>query len=184
MLRKDLRKKFSAKKVFRGTQAILGERRHLAEVLHSVQKAKIPAGRKQAEKRTLEKLIKVRTEELNRINPGWDKKFKKAGNPKTTSKELLRLAETLPKDDYLLARLLTEHANAPAELLERLAAHPYPAVRENVARHPNTPPNLLSKMAEEKSEPLWFLVACNPGTPQDLRDRLRARMHQISSHQD
>lgn len=172
----DLRKKFVARKVHRGTQAILGERQHLLEVLRSVQKAKIPAGRKRAENRTLAKLIEVRTEELNRINPGWDKKFTQAGNPKTSAKVLLRLAISLPKDDYLLARLLTDHANAPAELLERFATHPYPAVRENVARHPHTPPNLLSKMAEEKSEPLWFLVACNPSTPQDLRDRLRARM--------
>lgn len=181
MLRKDLRKKFSAQKVFRGTQAILGERRHLVEVLHSVQKAKIPAGRKKAEKRTLEKLIKVRTKELNRINPGWDKKFRKAGNPKTTPKELLRLAVSLPKDDYLLARLLTEHANAPAELLLSFASHPYAAVRENVARHPNTPPEVLRKMTEDSNEPLWFLVACNPGTPQDLRERLRARMQTAES---
>ncbi|HLY59543.1 MAG TPA: hypothetical protein VKV95_02140 [Terriglobia bacterium] len=179
MVNKDLRKKFAAKKVFRGTQAILGERRHLVEVLHSVQKAKIPPARKLSEKRTLEKLIKVRTKELNRINPGWDKKFKKAGNPKTTPKELLRLARSLPEDDYLLARLLTEHANAPAELLQTFTRHPYPAVRENVARHPHTPPDLLRKLAEEASEPLWFLVACNPSTPQDLREQLRERMHAV-----
>lgn len=181
MLRKDLRKKFSTKKVFRGTQAILGERQHLVEVLHSVQKAKIPAGRKQAEKRALEKLIRIRTDELNRINPGWDRKFKQAGNPKTTPKELLRLAVSLPEDDYLLARLLTEHANAPAELLQSFASHPYAAVRENVARHPNTPPELLRKIAKDSREPLWFLVACNPGTPQDLREQLRARMQTAES---
>jgi Leucine rich repeat variant len=176
MVNKDLRKKFSAQKVFRGTQAILGERQHLLEVLRSVQKAKIPTGRKQAEKRALEKLIRVRTQELNRINPGWDKKFKRAGNPTTSARELLRLAVSLPQDDYLLARLITEHANATAEILQRFTRHPYPAVRENVARHPNTPPELLKKLAEEKSEPLWFLVACNPSTPPDLRERLRARM--------
>ncbi|HEV2351068.1 MAG TPA: hypothetical protein VG028_14600 [Terriglobia bacterium] len=176
MVNKDLRKKFAAKNVYRGTQMILGERQHLGEVLRSVRKAKIPTRRKLAEKRALETMIRVRTDELNRINPGWDKKFRQAGNPKTTPKELLRLAASLPKDDYLLARLLTEHANAPGELLQRLARHPYPAVRENVARHPHTPPELLLKLAEEKSEPLWFLVACNPSTPQDLRDRLRARM--------
>lgn len=183
MVNKDLRKKFSAPKAFRGTQAILGERRHLAEVVQSIQKAKIPAGRKKAEIRTLQKLIRIRTGELNRINPGWDKKFKKAGNPKTASKELSRLGAALPIDDYLLARLITEHANATAELLERFAAHPYPAVRENVARHPNTPPELLRKLAEEKSEPLWFLVACNPSAPQDLRDRLRKRMRQMPARQ-
>jgi hypothetical protein len=181
MVNKDLRKKFAAKKVFRGTQAILGERQHLREVLRSIQKAKFPAGRKQSEKRALAHLIEVRTRELNQINPGWDKKLKKAGNPKTSAKELLRLALTLPKDDYLLARILTEHANAPAELLKLFVRHPYTAVRENVARHPLTPPELLADLAEDKNEPLWFLVACNPSTPQDLRDRLRVRMQQMSS---
>jgi hypothetical protein len=184
MVNKDLRKKFDARKVFRGTQAILGERQHLLEVLHSVKKARIPAARKQAEKRALSNLIEVRTRELNRINPGWDRKFKQAGNPKTTAKELLHLAVSLPNEDYLLARLLTEHAHAPAELLVRFARHPYPAVRENVARHPHSPPDLLRKLAEEKSEPLWFLVACNPSTPQDLRERLRARMQLTLPPQD
>jgi hypothetical protein len=181
MANKDLRKKFSIKKVFRGTQAILGERQHLREVLRSIQKAKIPAERKQSEKRTLAHLIKVRTQELNQINPGWDKKFKKAGNPKTTGKELFRLALNLPKDDYLLARILTEHANAPAELLKLFVHHPYTAVRENVARHPRTLPELLAELADDENEPLWFLVACNPSTPQDLRDRLRERMQRQSS---
>jgi len=176
MAGKDMRKKFTAKTVFRGTQAILGERQHLQEVLRSVSKASIAAGRKRAELGQLSKLIKIRTQELNRINPGWDKKFKKAGDPKTTTKELLRLAISLPQEDYLLARLLTDHAHAPAELLRQFALHPYAAVRENVARHPHTPADVLQKMAEVSSEPLWFLVACNPSTPSDLRERLRARM--------
>ena len=179
----DLRKKFVTKKIHRGTQVILGERKHLEEVLQSVRKAKLASGRKRAEVRQLKKLIDVRTQELNRINPGWDKKFKKARDPRTPSSELLRLAISLPQDDYLLARLLTEHAEAPAELLEHLAAHPYSAVRENVARHPRTPPEVLRRMAEDSSEPLWFLVACNPSTPQDLRQRLRARMQQTASPQ-
>jgi molybdopterin-guanine dinucleotide biosynthesis protein A len=73
---------------------------------------------------------------------------------------------------------LTEHAEAPPELLEHLASHPYAAVRENVARHPRTPIAVLRAMAEDPSEPLWFLVACNPAVPSDLRDRLRERMKQ------
>ncbi|HEV2233146.1 MAG TPA: hypothetical protein VGV68_07060 [Terriglobia bacterium] len=178
MAGKDIRKKFVARVVFRGTQSILGERQHLQEVLRSLRKASIAAVRKRAEVRQLSKLIKIRTQELNRINPGWDKKFKKAGDSKTTAKELLRLAISLPQEDYLLARLLTEHAQAPAELLKHFADHPYAAVRENVARHPRTPPDTLQKMAEDSSEPLWFLVACNPATPSDLRERLRARMQQ------
>jgi hypothetical protein len=176
MVGKDLRKKFTAQRIYRGTQAILGERQQLQEVLRSVQKAKIAAGRKRVEVRQLRNLINIRTGELNQINPGWDRKFNKAHDPKTTSQELLRLAISLPPDDYLLARLLTEHAEAPSELLQHLAAHPYSAVRENVARHPHTPADVLRKMAEDSNEPLWFLVACNPSAPQDLRARLRARM--------
>jgi len=172
----DLRKRFAARKIYRGTQVILGERKHLEEVLRSVQKAGIPAARKRREVNQLKKLIAARTAELNQINPGWDRKFKKARDPKTAPRELLWLAITLPRDDYLLARVLTEHAEAPPELLEHLASHPYSAVRENVARHPHTPPQVLRRMAEDSHEPLWFLVACNPSTPQDLRERLRARM--------
>jgi hypothetical protein len=177
----DLRKKFVTKKIHRGTQVILGERTHLEEVLKSVQKAKLPASRKRAELGQLKILIDARTQELNGINPGWDRKFKKARDSKTTPQELLRLASALPRDDYLLARVLTEHAEAPPELLEHLASHPYSAVRENVARHPRTPPEILRRLAGDASEPLWFLVACNPSTPQDLRESLRARMRQSGS---
>src|SRR5208282_1475337 len=101
--------------------------------------------------------------------------------PQTTSEKLLRIGAALHAEDYLLARVLTEHAEAPPELLEHLASHPYPAVRENVARHPRTPAAVLHAMAEDAAEPLWFLVACNPSTPPDLRDRLRERMKQAPS---
>src|SRR5579864_9413289 len=129
MAGKDTRKKFTAKAVFRGTQAILGERQHLQEVLRSVRKARIAVARKRAEVGRLTKLVKVRTQELNRINPGWDRKFKKASDPKTTAKELLSLALSLPREDYLLARLITEHAQASAKILKHFARHPYSAVR-------------------------------------------------------
>lgn len=178
---RDLRKKFGVGKIYRGTQVILGERKHLEEVLRSVQKARLPAARKRTEVNQLKKLIATRTAELDRINPGWDRKFKKARDPKTSSQELLRLAISLPQDDYLLARTLTEHAEAPPELLEHLASHPYSAVRENVARHPRTPPEVLRRLAVDASEPLWFLVACNPSTPPDLRESLRARMRQLGN---
>jgi hypothetical protein len=180
----DLRKKFLARKIYRGSQVILGERQHLQEVLRSVRKAKLAATRKRAEVRQLTRLIQVRTRELNQINPGWDRKFKQARDAKTNSNQLLRLALSLPKDDYLLARVLTEQAEAPPELLEHFAAHPYAAVRENVARHPHTPAHVLLRMAEDPSEPLWFLVACNPSTPSELRERLRARMKQAAPNSD
>lgn len=174
-------KKFVTRKTYRGTQVIFGERKHLQEVLRSIQSARMPRAQKQGEVRTLTKLIATRTEELNRITPAWDRKFQKAQDPKSSAQDLLRLASSLSPDDYLTARVLTEHAEAPPELLERLAFHPYAAVRENVARHPQTPAEVLRKLAEEENEPLWFLVACNPSTPSDLRDRLRARMRQMAA---
>lgn len=160
---------------------VFGERSHLQEVLRSIQRAKLPRARKQTEIRQLTRLIRARTEELNRMNPSWDRKFKKARNPRTSSQELLRTAMSLSSDDYLLARVLAEHPEAPAEMLEYFAGHPYAAVRENVARHPRTPEAVLRRMAEESREPLWFLVACNPSTPEDLRARLRARMQQMAA---
>jgi Leucine rich repeat variant len=182
MANADVRsKKFVAGKLFRGTQLIFGERKHLLEVLRSIQTAKIPRARKQNEIRQLKKLIAVRTEELNQVTPAWDRKFKQAQNPKSTARDLLRIASALSADDYLMARVLTEHAAAPPELLARMATHPYAAVRENVARHPRTPAEVLRKLAEESNEPLWFLVACNPSAPLDLREHLRARMRESAT---
>ncbi|HUU13442.1 MAG TPA: hypothetical protein VM182_07000 [Terriglobia bacterium] len=172
----DMRRKCRAKSTYRGSQVIFGERQHLREVLYSVRRTRLPQARKQTEIRKLERLIEARDEELNRINPSWDRKFKKAHNPATTSQELLRLAALLSRGDYLLARVLTEHKNAPGELLARLSNHPYSAVRENVARHPNTPVEILRNLAADTSDTLWFLVACNPSIPDHLRERLRERM--------
>lgn len=181
MVAQDIRKKFAGKKIYRGSQVIFGERQHLQEVLRSINRAKLPGSRKQAEVRQVTRLIRARTQELNRINSAWDRKFKKARHPRTSSQELLRLAASLSPDDYLMARVLTEHAEAPGELLEVLAGHPYAAVREGVARHPHTPATVLRALAEDPGEPLWFLVACNPSTPEDLRARLRGRMQQMAT---
>jgi hypothetical protein len=172
----DTRTKFPVAKIYRGSQVIFGERVHLLEVLRSVQRARLPRSRRQAEVKQLQKLIAARTEELNRISPAWDRKFQKARRLETSSQELSRLAALVSPDDYLLARVLTEHAEAPPELLQHLASHPYSAVRENVARHPRTPQETLRQMATVEAEPLWFLVACNPSCPLDLRDKLRAKM--------
>jgi hypothetical protein len=172
----DLRAKFRTKQIHRGSQVVFGERAHLQEVLRSVQHAQLPRARKLTEIRQLKRMIAVRTQDLNRFTLAWDRKVQKARNPQTSSGTLLQIASALHEDDYLLARLLTEHAEAPPELLEHLASHPYGAVRENVARHPHTPVAILRALAEDASEPLWFLVACNPSAPSDLRDRLRERM--------
>lgn len=173
-------KRFVARKTFRGTQVIFGERKRLLEVLASVRTAKLTRARKRYEIRQLEKLIAARTAELNRITSRWDAKFKKAQSPKATARELSRLAANLSPEDYLTARALTEHAAAPPEVLARMASHPYSAVRENVARHPHTPSEVLRKLAGDSREPLWFLVACNPSTPADLKEKLRARMRENS----
>jgi len=178
----DTRAKFRMnKKIHRGSQVVFGERTHLHEVLRSVQHAQLPRARKLTEIRQLQRMIAARTQDLNRFSPGWDRKFQQARNPRTTSRKLLQIGSALHADDYLLARLLTEHAKAPPELLERLASHPYAAVRENVARHPHTPAATLRAMAQDATEPLWFLVACNPSAPLDLRKRLRERMKQSPS---
>jgi hypothetical protein len=172
----DIRKKFPARRVYRGSQVVFGERQHLREVLRSMQSARIPHSRKQEEIRQIRALIRARTEELNRINPAWDRKYRQALDPESPPQTLHKLGTALPEKDFLLARALTEHPKAPRELLARLATHSYPAVRENVARHPSTPAETLRQLGENSNEPLWFLVSCNPSTPPDLRERLRARM--------
>ena len=172
----DVRKKFKSRKVYRGSQVIFGERQHLREVLRSLQSARLPRARKQREIRLIQTLIEARTEELNRTSPAWDRRYRQALNHESSPQTLLKLAATLPENDFLLARALAEHPKVPGEILAQLATHPYHAVRENVARHPNTPAETLRQLAEESSEPLWFLVACNPATPAELRDRLRARL--------
>jgi len=177
----DVRKKFAGGKVHRGSQVIFGERQHLREVLQSLRAAKLPRARKQKEIRQLQALIQTRTDELNRISPNWDRRYRQALDSSSNSQALLKLASTLSPDDFLLARALAEHANAPGEVLAQLASHPYQAARENVARHPATPGETLSRLAEIENEPLWFLVACNPSAPEDLRERLRVRMRSAGS---
>lgn len=174
----DIRIRHGVKKIHRGSQVVFGERAHLQDVLSSVEAAQLPRTRKQAEIGHLKSLIEARTRDLNEFSADWDAKFEQARDPRTTGHDLLKIGTSLHPDDYLLTRVLAEHPEAPPELLESLAAHPYAAVRENVARHPHTPAGVLRAMAEETREPLWFLVACNPSTPADLRDRLRERMKQ------
>jgi hypothetical protein len=174
----DTRTKFRVKQVHRGSQVVFGERAHLQEVLRSVRNATLPRARKLAEIRQLKRMIAARTQDLSSFSPAWDRKFQQARDPQTPAEKLARIGFALHGDDYLLARVLTEHAAAPPELLEHLASHAYAAVRENVARHPHTPAAVLRSMAENSGEPLWFLVACNPSTPTDLRNTLLERMKQ------
>ena len=168
--------------VLRTTQIIFGERQHLKAVLGFIRRTGLAssangrANGRAEEVSNLRRMIERRTDELNRINANWDRKIEKAWNLKTPARELQRLAVKIPRQDYLLARLLTEHPKAPGRLLSALAGHPYSAVRENVARHPNSPPDLLARLAKRRSEPLWMLVSCNPAAPLGLQQRLRARL--------
>ncbi len=165
----------------RTTQIIFGERQHLKAVLEFIRRTGTASnGRarngRAEEVASLRRMIERRTDELNQINAGWDRKIEKARNLRTPARELQRLAAKIPRQDYLLARLLTEHPKSPGRLLRALAGYPYSAVRENVARHPNTPPDLLARLAKRRSEPLWMLVSCNPATPLVLQRLLRARL--------
>ena len=160
----------------RTTQIVFGERQRLKSALDSIRSSGMPKAQRTAESKVLKRMIARRDQELNRITPAWDRKIRRARNAQTSRRALMRLAQAVPEEDYLLARVLTEHPKAPGELLESFAGYPYAAVRENVARHPNTPPELLARLARKRGEPLWKLVGCNPSAPADLRVRLRARM--------
>jgi hypothetical protein len=162
----------------RTTQIVLGERRSLENVLRLVRSTRLSADRRRTEVAVLRELIALRTAELNAINPDWDRKAELAGNPQTPARQLEKLGRRLPRNDYYLARALSDHPNASPRLLAQLARHPYTSVRENVARHPKTPAATLRALARRRDEPLWYLVAFNPGAPPALRDQLRARLRQ------
>lgn len=160
----------------RTTQFIYGERHSLVNALRLLRATRTPRRRRLLEEQVLLGLIRLRTLELNAINPDWDRQLRRIASRRTGAAELRRLARKLPPADYYLARLLSDHANAPPDVLRRLANHPYRAVRENVARHPRTPAATLRGLAARKSEPLWYLVVFNPGAPEALRARLRRRL--------
>jgi len=163
----------------RTTQIIFGERQHLLRVLDSLERTKLPASRLHEERRLLEELIHARTVELNRINPTWDEKIGTVLSADVRPEVLERLAQQAPKEDYYLLRLISEHPKVPAKILSQLARHPYPAIRENVARHPNTDAATLVRLSRDRNQPLWYLVAFNPNTPANLRRKLQERMRKL-----
>ena len=176
MRRAEKRRKKTLKRLPRTTQIIYGERQALETALRLLSTTRLPAARARLEEELLRGLIRLRTAELNAINPGWDAKAKLASDRRATAARLRELAARLPRQEYYIARVLSDHPNAPADLLARLARHPYRAVRENVARHPRTPVRTLLSLIRDRREPLWYLVAFNPGAPERLRARLRARV--------
>ena len=160
----------------RTTQIIFGERQSLQNALRLLRSTRLPVARRRLEEGLLRRLIALRTLELESINPGWDRKVRRAARRSTSGADLRRLAEQAPHDDYYLLRLISDHPHTPPALLARLARHPYRAVRENIARHPRTPMSTLRALCRERREPLWYLVAFNPSAPEKLRQRLRARI--------
>jgi hypothetical protein len=146
----------------RTSQIIFGERQHLLRVLDSLEGTELPIARMQQERRILEELIHARTRDLNQINTAWDEKI-----------GLVLSADAL----------ISEHPRANAKTLNKLAKHPYGAIRENVARHPNADASTLTWLSKDRSQPLWYLVAFNPNTPTPLQRRLRDRLKRLGENQ-
>ncbi|HVB98903.1 MAG TPA: hypothetical protein VNJ12_06165 [Candidatus Dormibacteraeota bacterium] len=165
-------------KVPRTSQIIFGERQYLLRVLDSIERTETPIKQRQYEQQPLERLIYARTQELNRINPDWDSRISTVLRPDVAPEELDRLAREAPEEDYFLLRLISEHPRTGAETLTLLAAHPYAAIRENVARHPNASAKTLTELSRDRSQPLWYLVAFNPSTPKALRRQLERQIKQ------
>ena len=127
----------------RTSQIVFGERQHLLRVLDSLEGTDLPIARMQQERRILEELIHARTRDLNQINTAWDEKIGLVLSADAKPEMLEKLAKQAPEEDFYLLRLISEHPRANAKTLNRLAKHPYGAIRENVARHPNADANTL-----------------------------------------
>jgi hypothetical protein len=165
--------------ITRTSQIVFGERQHLLRVLDSLEGSQLQIARMQQERRVLEELIHARTRELNHINTAWDEKIGLVLSAEAKPEMLEKLAKQAPEEDYYLLRLISEHPRANAKTLNKLAKHPYGAIRENVARHPNADGSTLAWLSKDRSQPLWYLVAFNPNTPSPLQRRLRDRLKRL-----
>ncbi len=179
MRKTDLERNPRKNLAMRTSQIVFGERQHLLRVLDSMERTDLAEHRREQERQVIEELIHARTVELNHINQGWDMKVNTALSAEVKPTELEKLAQQAPKEDYYLLRLISEHPRAPARTLSELARHPYPAIRENVARHPNTDGPTLARLSRDRSHPLWYLVAFNPNTPVELRRKLQEKMRRL-----
>lgn len=175
MRRIDIRQRRRLGTLPRTTQIIFGERQSLQNALRLVRSTRMAPGRRRLEELTLRQLIALRTAELNRINPDWDRKAALAARS-TSPVQLARLERRTPRADYYLLRCIGENACTPVATLARLGRHPYAAIRESVARHPNTSVPTLRRLCRDRRQPLWYLVAFNSNTPPALREKLRARI--------
>jgi len=179
MRRSDLVRNPSKNKAPRTSQIVFGERQHLLRVLDSVERSALPASRLDQERRVIEQLIHARTQELNRINAGWDEKVGTVLSAEVKPEVLDQLSRQAPKEDFYLLRLISEHPKVSAKTLARLSHHTYSAIRENIARHPNSDAATLSRLSRDRSQPLWYLVAFNPNAPANLRRKLQERMRRL-----
>jgi hypothetical protein len=169
--------------ITRTSQIVFGERQHLLRVLDSLEGTDLTIARMQQERRVLEELIHARTRELNQINTAWDEKIGLVLSADAKPEMLEKLVKQAPEEDFYLLRLISEHPRANAKTLNKLAKHPYGAIRENVARHPNADAPTLTWLSKDRSQPLWYLVAFNPNTPTPLQRRLRDRLKRLGENQ-
>ena len=109
MRRSDLVRNAAKGKAVRTSQIVFGERQHLLRVLDSVERSALPAPRLEQERRVIEQLIHARTQELNRINPGWDEKVGVVLSAEVKPDTLDSLSKQAPKEDFYLLRLISEH---------------------------------------------------------------------------
>jgi hypothetical protein len=179
MRRSDLVQTPSKGSTPRTTQIVFGERQHLLRVLDSLETTQVPQARMDRERSVIEELIHERTKELNHINSSWDEKVGVVLNSDSKAEMLEKLSHDAPETDYYLLRLISEHPRVSSKTLNRLAKHPYAAIRENVARHPNADAATLTQLSKDRSQPLWYLVAFNPNTPGDLRRKLQDRLRKL-----
>jgi hypothetical protein len=169
--------------ITRTSQIVFGERQHLLRVLDSLEASDLPIARMQHERHVMEELIHARTRELNQINTAWDEKIGLVLSADAKPEMLEKLIKQAPEEDYYLLRLISEHPRSNAKTLNKLAHHPYAAIRENVARHPNADAPTLTYLSKDKTQPLWYLVAFNPNTPTSLQRRLRDRLKRLGENQ-
>ncbi|HUL16443.1 MAG TPA: hypothetical protein VLV88_10625 [Terriglobales bacterium] len=170
-------------RITRTSQIVFGERQHLLRVLDSLEGTDLGIARSQLERRMLEELIHARTRELNHINTAWDEKISLVLSADAKPEMLEKLAKQAPQEDFYLLRLISEHPRTGAKTLQKLAKHPYGAIRENVARHPNADAPTLTYLSKDRTQPLWYLVAFNPNTPSPLQRRLRDRLKRLGEDQ-
>src|ERR1700741_5305808 len=136
-------------RIDRTSQIVFGERQHLLRVLDSLEGTSLPIARMQQERRILEELIHARTRELNQINTAWDEKIGLVLSADAKPEMLEKLAKQAPEEDFYLLRLISEHPRANAKTLNKLAKHPYGAIRENVARHPHADAGTLMWLSRD-----------------------------------